>query len=141
MYISGGWVMRIEVDGDKELVQKLESLKKTHAKSAIRKGSRAGCKLVAARVKQSVPTRTGTLKGQIKVRSWPRSRRWTGTQVTTTVAGGPAYYGAFVELGHKTRRGKKIEGKFFIRQAFKDTQESTLAIFLDTMAAEIERRT
>lgn len=82
--------------GDKELDRKLLALKTTKMKAAVRKGTRAGAKLVQADAKQRFPRDTGAAARSLKVRALPRSRRWVGHQVTTKV-----FYAGHVEYGTK----------------------------------------
>jgi HK97 gp10 family phage protein len=84
------------ITGVEELVAKLQTLKKSKAKAAIRKGTRDGAKIIQSVAKRLAPSKTGQLQSKIKVRSLPRSRVWTGTQVELQL-----YYGAFTELGTK----------------------------------------
>lgn len=116
--------------GDKRLLDKLNQLKKTDAKAAIRKGTRAGAKIVQARAKQSAPIRTGTLRQSIKVRALPRSRKWTGTMARAQV-----FYGAFLEYGTK-----HIKARHYMRQATDDTKQQAMTVALDMIRDEVERR-
>src|SRR5438132_1009826 len=82
------------VTGAKELMAKLEKLDKVTAKRALRKGTRAGAKQIAATARTIAPRRTGALASTIKVRALKRSRKAVGTRVDLTIR-----YGSFVELG------------------------------------------
>lgn len=127
--------VRVTVKGTENLVRKLQTLKKTQSKKAIRKGSRAGCKLVQAEAKANVPVRTGALRKEIKVRALGRkAKKWTGTQVTTKVEGGPTYYGGFVELGTK-----KMAARHFIKRAFQSVKGSAEQAFIEGIRSEIDK--
>lgn len=121
----------VKVTGDKELIAKLQAVKTTKAKAAIRKGSRAGSKLVLAEAKTLVPVKTGALKQAMKVRALPRSRKWTGTQITMKAE--DVFYGAFVELGTKHMQAKK-----FLRDAMADSRSSALSTFIDGIKQELD---
>lgn len=128
--------MKSTVRGADELVTKLQAMRKTHAKAAVRKGARAGAKIEQARAKDLVPVKSGALKKEIKVRAITRSRRWTGAQVTTKVKDGPTYYGAFVNYGTK-----KMKARRFLNLAAEQSKGAAGKAFADGIAAEIERRT
>ncbi len=124
----------MKITGDKQLISQLEQLKKVKAKAAVRKGSRAGSKLVAAAAKEMAPVRTGQLRQGMKVRSLPRSRKWTGTMVTTSVKHGSVFYQGFVELGTKFIKARK-----FLRNAFQRVKSSALSAFIEGIREEINQ--
>ncbi len=125
--------MKISVTGDKELLTKLSKLRKTQAAKAIRKGSRAGSKVVQAKEKEDAPEITGALKREIKVRALKRSRRWTGTQVTMRVAGGVPY-GSFVDQGTK-----RMKARHFVKRAVEEAKDAAGREFVDGIASEIAK--
>jgi HK97 gp10 family phage protein len=126
--------MKVTIRGDRELIKKLGTLRKTQAKKAIRKGSRAGSKIIQAAAKQNVPVKSGALKKEIKVRALKRSRRWTGTLVNTRVAEGPTYYGGFVEYGTK-----RMKARHFLTDAVESTKAQAGQAFIDGIASEIDK--
>lgn len=125
--------MKISVTGDKELLDKLGKLRKTQVAKAIRKGSRAGSKIVQAKAKENVPVVSGALKREIKVRALKRSRRWTGTQVTMRVAGGVPY-GSFVDLGTK-----RMKARHFVERAVEEVKDAAGREFVEGIASEIAK--
>jgi len=127
--------MRQHLQGDKELIGKLDSLKRTDAKAAIRKGTREGAKIVQAKAKELVPVRTGTLKRNIKVRALPRSRKWVGTMVKTTFANSEAFYGQFVEYGTR-----KMAARHFLKKAVNEQGDTALRRAADIIRVEVETR-
>lgn len=98
--------------GDDRLLRKLDRIAKKDARAAIRKGTRAGAKIVTARTKALAPVsgsrqtgkktkKGGTLRRAIRTRSAKRSRVFIGS-VTRLGAGffkGETFYGAFQEFG------------------------------------------
>jgi len=131
--------MAFKVTGDKELIAKLQTLRRAKLRAAVRKGSRRAAKIVQAEAKQLAPARTGALARAIRVRSIPRSRKWTGTQATFKVEGG-VYYGGFVEAGHKLRGGKgKVEGQAFMRRAMKKTERQAGTAMLEGIREAIPK--
>lgn len=121
------------VVGDTALISKLNALKKTHAKSAIRKGSREGTKIIAARAKSLAPVVSGQMKAAIKVRALPRSTKYVGTEVK--VDNEQAYYYSFVEFG--TKRSKAVN---FLKDAADDTKGEAVDKAIDVIKNEIEKR-
>lgn len=97
------------VKGNKEVKAAMKSVSKK-LRASIRKGSRAGCRLILAQAKELAPEKTGALQRAMKVKAIPRSRRFIGTMVRMEV-----FYGAFVDLGTK-----HIKARNFMRGAAKD---------------------
>ncbi len=145
------------VYGDKALIDKLQTLKKTTAKAAIRKGTREGAKIVKDKVRDLTPVLTGMLRSQIKVRSLPRSRVWTGTDIMIVESNkafkapkrisekaktklayrakrgwGLAFYGPFVELGTK-----HIEARHFMKRASDAVGERAMKRAIDVIIQTI----
>jgi HK97 gp10 family phage protein len=122
------------VKGADKLQKKLASLMTKESKAALRKGTRAGCRIIQARAKEIAPVKTGALKRGIKVRALPRSKKWVGTQVTLADTG-EVYYGAFLELGTK-----RIPAKHFMLNAANDTKAVAAKLALQVAKTEIEAR-
>ena len=103
--------------GEQEVKAALKRLKKA-TKDGIRKGTRAGAKIVLAAAKRLAPVRTGALAKSIKVRALPRSRKWIGT-TTRLVNDGAIFYGGFVNYGTKRQRAQR-----FLNDAADEVRES-----------------
>lgn len=99
--------MKAEVTGDKELIAKLDKLKKTKIKSIVNKSSRAGNKQIQKEAKKLAPKRTGLLRKSIKVRALKRSRVRAGTSATLSFKG-DGFYGSFVDLGTKHQKAQNF---------------------------------
>ena len=149
-YIEGFYyVPRI----DKELIRKLERFTRRDAKRAVRRGTRAGAKIVIPRARELAPVlkkRTkrrmpGLLRRAIRVRAAKRSRRYIGA-VVILGAGffkGETFYGAFQELGWKTgKRGsenrKQIPGKHFMERAAKEKEDEAVRVASEIILKEID---
>ena len=115
------------ISGIDELLSKLQALKKVKAKAAIRKGTRAGSKILQTVAKRLSPSKTGALARAVKVRSIARSRIWVGTKVTLEL-----YYGSFTELG--THKEKAIH---FLKRAVKQAGRRALQTALETINDEV----
>ncbi len=141
-------VINIEIQGVEELRRKLLALEPKIAKKVLRKALRAGAKIVQARAKQNIPQGgTGVLSRSLKVRAMRRTRRQRIGVAVETREGwykGEAFYGAFVEFGH--RQGsrklgdarKQIEGKHYIEKAAEQTKDAVTALLTTTIGAGIE---
>jgi len=125
--------MKVTVKGVDKVNKKLDSLKKKVLKKAIRKGSRAGAKIVQSKARDLAPVKTGALKKGLKVRALPRSRRYVGTMVRLADTG-EVFYGAFVDLG--THR---IEARHFLKQAADDEKERAINTALAIIKKVIEQ--
>jgi HK97 gp10 family phage protein len=117
------------IKGADELIAKLQALKKTKAKAAIRKACRAGAKTIQAAAKALAPEHTGHLEAQIKVRAIERSRVAVGARVTLQMP-----YGSFVELGSKHNIATH-----FMQKAANNTGASALTTALQAIKDEIEK--
>ena len=103
--------------GEQEVKAALKRLKKA-TKDGIRKGTRAGAKIVLAAVKRLAPVRTGATVKNIKVRALPRSRKWIGT-MTRLANDGTILYGGFVNYGTKRQRAQR-----YLNDAADEVRES-----------------
>lgn len=145
---------QVVLTGDAELNRKLQALKSTKAKQAIRKASRESLRPVLSSAKSNAPKRSGALRKGIKLRALKRSRSRIGAQVTAS----GTVYGAFQEYGWKVGRRtrntdiglargarrsdaarrtaakrdsarKAIRGKHFMDRAAKSKQSQALATY------------
>jgi len=118
----------IEIQGTRELAAVLRSIPENEARRAIRRGTRAGQKIIARAAARLAPKRTGALALSIRVRAMKRRRSRVGTVVVTgkSLFEGETYYGGFQEFGWKTGRRRvasrttsrrTIQGKHFMEGA------------------------
>lgn len=118
--------MKVVMTGFKELQAKLKELPRAMENKILRKGCRAGAKIIQARAIELCPVwqgeadqfhaPPGTLKANIKVRAGKRRRGRVSVVVRSGAATfqGEDYYGGFVEWGHRIGRrpGKATEGTY-----------------------------
>lgn len=142
-----GIVLEVDKRDIARLDKMLKSVPRKDAKKAIRKGTRAGAKIITAKAKGFAPVDSGATKRAVKTRAIKRSRVFTGT--TTTVGAGffkgKTFYAAFVELGY--RRGKrqlgdrrtKVEGKHWMRKAVRTVGRKALLLAIDITGKEITK--
>lgn len=104
---------------DKEVKDALKRLKKV-TKQGIRKGTRAGAKIIQAKAKELAPVHTGRMAKTIKVRALPRSRKWIGT-TARLVNDKEVYWGGFVNYGTA-----RIKERRFLDQAAKESKDAAI---------------
>lgn len=139
-------MLEVQVIGDKALARKLKDFEPKVVKKAIKKGSRAGNKLVLKKARQSAPklkrstrNRTaGELRRSIKVQTLKDKKGSYGTRVNIVFKGDRKsnwYYGAWVNYGWKPKarrkdgtyvNGKVVKGTNFMENA--RTQEGKQAL-------------
>ena len=106
-----GFVMVLR--GDKQLIAKLDRLVNKDAKAAIRKGTRAGAKILRPAARRLAPPvkrsrrrspkdrSTGALRRNIKIKALKRSRHYAGVKLTVAKGffTGDTFYAGFQEFG------------------------------------------
>lgn len=122
------------MSADSDVKQALRRLKTT-AKKAIRKGTRAGAKIVQAKAKLLAPRGTGALAKTIKVRALPRSKKWLGA-MTRLLNDGEVYYGGFVNYGTK-----RIKARRFLNAAADQTRASATSEALRVIEEVVQNAT
>ncbi len=129
--------MALILTGADELRRKLQGLANKDAKAALRKGCRAGAKVVAAEARKTAPNKTGLLRSSIKVRALKRSRKRLGYTVVVKLPEGAVQipYGGFVEFGTKHSRAVA-----FAKEAARESSDEAFRRVTEEAAAEIERR-
>jgi HK97 gp10 family phage protein len=145
--------MDVQVKGLTECLNALKELDSKVQKSILRKGLRAGAKIVLAAAKADAPERTGRLKRNLKVRGGKSGKGKVGLTVGASAKDftGPAFYASFLEYGYHTRprktsistaSGRKpIEGQHFLLKAYEQTKEDALDAVVQTWTDLIEQAT
>ena len=111
----------VKIDGIEKVNKRLAELPQKLEKKGIRKGLRAGAKVVHADVRRRVPRSprsSGRLGKSFKVRSAGRLKKrrgeWIAGVSVTNPEGhlfkGDEFYGGFLELGTKERRTRSGAG-------------------------------
>lgn len=146
----------IDLSGHRELVQKFEALARKHINAAMRRGMRAGMKIVEAAAKAADPPRPGEgneLEGSMKVRAGQRSRRGpsillhVGGEATQTrhrtPSGHNVNYASLIELGRLTgtqqSQNRRKVAYPFIRPAFYGNQAAIEAELVTALRAELAK--
>lgn len=123
--------MKVTIPGAEQVMERMRLAVVSKAKKGIRKGSRAGAKVVQARAKALAPKRSGLTQRSIKVRALARSRVRMGASCTLHVAEG-AFYAAFVDLGTRFTTGRR-----FMKRAAEETADEAGRTFVDGILAEL----
>lgn len=149
---AGGGVT-VSVQGDKQLIARLKKLRTTDANKMIRKGLRAGAKVVQRATVAQSPVgpgrkdrKPGTLKRSFKVRAMKRKLGRIGILVQSGKGffKGETFYSGFVVLGHKVgsrtlgnARSQVAANEFMKRAADKSAPEA-IRILEETVKRELD---
>ena len=142
--------LEITLPGAQAIIDHLTGLGGRVAKKVVGQALRAGAKVVHEAAVASVPRRSGTFAGSLRVRSMRRRRGGVGMQVRTQEGWyrGDAFYGAFVEFGHKVGRRpttggadarRAIPGRHDIEKATERVAPAATDAIAAALAAGIER--
>lgn len=138
-----------KVEGTALVVKMLKEYRGKKANGAIRKGSRAGCKIIQARAKRLIPRvkrrdrlgniTQGELRQAVKVRAIKRNRKgWIGSEVIIAGGGfsfsGDQFYGAFVEFGTRN-----MQARHYMKQAADESADAAKAVAIGKIKQEMER--
>jgi hypothetical protein len=142
----------IVVTGDEQINAALRKLSGPEAKKAIRQAARYALRPVLAAAKRLAPSRTGALRGGIRLMALKRSRSRIGARVTSggrtnrgtaTDYTGAVFYGAFLEYGWTPgkrggKRGSRVAGLHFMKQAADSTQPEAMQRYQEFLGQRIE---
>ena len=149
--MNGNTVFKLSMPELPAMLKKLREVGgNTLAKKAVRKGLKAGSKLMQATAKQLAPKfkgkypksrldrQPGTLRKNIRSMAMKRSRVRFGYVVSAGLRGkninsGEAYYGLFVEKG-----GPKRAPKPFMRPAFDRHKDAAVAFVMSEVRTALE---
>lgn len=136
---------RITVDNVEQIAMSLSLFGERETSDVLRKALRDVCKRTAEKAKSNINHQTGTLRQSIKVRAGKRERGSISRVVISDGSGkDDAYYGAFVELGHKAgkrslKNRKDVPPHPFLRPAFDDTKDQAIRDVMDALDKQIEQ--
>lgn len=119
--------LSIKLHGEKELLKKLATMKGPELKKALRKGLRAGAKIVQTASKSNVDVKSGRLKRSIKVRAGKRHRTIVRLNVAAQFQSAEDFYGSFPEMGTKYIKAP-TEG---MKRAASDRGKQALGLAID----------
>lgn len=115
------------VTGDKELIATLKRMGQAASGEILREGGREASNVIQAEAERRAPSRTGTLKRNIRVRGG-RGKKRIRFRIGTTKK---AYYAGFVEYGTKNMRPQP-----FLRPALDGKADEATRVF----AAVVRRK-
>ena len=127
-----------QLTGVEDVDKALREMEFKLAGKAVRKATRAGAKVFAARVKELAPVDTGLLEESIKVRSLPRKMTRRGAIGHSIQAGatqaseGLPFYARFIEFGTE-----KMARDPFVRPAFVDAEPIARKVVIKTLRREL----
>lgn len=135
------------VTGVKEIDRRLKTLPLRVQKKIVRKGMRAGLKVMAAEVKQEVPVLTGLTRSAVKVRAVKRRKRNSielevsisgkveGLTVTPRGGGKPAFYPAVIEYGRSDMEANPFMLRAYDNKAV-ESRNTTMKLIRDGVEDE-----
>jgi HK97 gp10 family phage protein len=98
-------MLKLSLQGDQELINKLRELTKSEFKTATQIGAKKALEPVQKTARAIAPKETGKLRRAIRVRVLKRSKKRVGARVTVgnhdSMFKGRRYYAAFQEYGWK----------------------------------------
>lgn len=116
-----------KIQGIEAVLNALGEVDKKLGKKILRKGLRAGAKVVENFVKANAPIGdSGLVLASIKVKAQKKSRKSFGLVVTTGDSHpykGKAYYAAFIEYGTS-----KMPARPFLRESYEQSKDIALAV-------------
>lgn len=134
----------VGIEGHEEIIKILENIG-IEANKVLDEAAKEAGELVLQDARNRVPIKTGNLKESLYVTK-PRKttdRLKKSSSVSIGIKKGKkgqgAFYGPFVELGHKTSTGKHIPAKPFLRPAI-DYNKKRLAEAINTTISKALRR-
>ena len=141
------FALSLHVDGLDKLLRKLNGLEPKVRRMALRRGMRAGAKIIRNEVVRRAPKRTGDLRRNVKVRAGKRSRKGWTIEIRLSKEGnyrGKTFYGAFGEFGTKVRRRKngqitgRVRALHFMESAFDARAPQARDVTLAMLWADIK---
>ncbi len=135
------------INGIAEVKAGLAELEKSVAKKILRKGLRAGAKLVLTEARADAPVKSGLLRKNVKIRS---AKGKKGTVAINVGVGskdfaGETFYGGFVLYGHKVGSRKlgatraDVPANNFLGEAFEKTKEAAVDVAIATWGELIQQ--
>ena len=127
--------MSIEVQGDTQLIAKLNALENKLYRKYVIKRLREAAKRVQSKVKSIMPSDTGFAKKALKVRVMKRKTGRIGISVgfSTVTFKNKHFYGVFMDLGTVLHEGAKSNHEGFKAQAPKEAETIPQELWKDVL--------
>lgn len=131
----------ISIPDGKRIAEKLKALEPKVARRMLRGSIRDGTKVIAGEIKQRIRSRTGKLAASITVRAGKRRGRKGRKAVTMSVVsrGNIAPYLGFVEYGHGTPRGGRVQGRFYMKRSAAAVGPRAVNVTVARLRTEIQQ--
>ena len=144
--MASGISIDIKLLGDKSLSRTFSRLPGAVQKKLLRKGLRAGAKIVLARARILAGRISKQLGRLLKVRALKRSRRRMGVLVvapTKAKLGIPedakGYWPAHIEFGFRHTSGKQVPARPYLRPAADQTKEAAFKAIGDSLREAVDQ--
>lgn len=124
----------IERASQKAINRSFKKLGVTIGKKPVRKGLRAGAKILNNQVKQNINSDSGQLKRNCKVRAGKRSRKMISVNSVCSFNSSETFYGSFVNYGTKN-----IKPQNFIGSAWDSKHKQATKTIVDTINSEANK--
>lgn len=132
----------LTIKGLDETVQALRNLGRRELTRIVRKGLRAGARVIREAERSEAPKRTGKLAKSVAVKASRAPKGIIDVSVSPRTSAFPAdkYYPAYVIAGHKVgKHGVKVEANDFPGRAFDSTAAAAAQAAIDVISSEIPK--
>lgn len=131
----------VQLEGFRELYDRIMTAEPRRIKPALRTALRGGAKAVLAEAKSRVPVKTGALKKSHKVKATPKIRKGSvSISVLTSKSGhmfkGDQYYGGIIHYGSQKRN---IKPRPWLRESFDATKSQALAAIKAALSSALAK--
>ena len=126
--------MRVTVKGSKEIINKLKDLEKKVANKIVKQALREAAKPIQKEAKANIPSVSGDLKKNTKIRSMKRRKGRIGLVVQSSSTDPQGYYGSFVEYGTKYQKAQQN-----IKKAYDKLKDKTAKLLEESILKGIEK--
>ncbi len=136
-----------QATGVDAVIKLLQDTRGKKANAGIRKGSRAGCKIIAKQAANDIPVvdrksrsgevQRGLMRKSVKVRALKRNNKgWVGCAVAVGPANyqGEDFYAPMVEYGTK-----KMQARHYLEKAADKTEARASAVAIDVIVRELTK--
>lgn len=131
----------IRLEGARELHRELKKLERKAATKISRKALRDGAKVILKETKSAAPKRSGLLQRSLKVKAGKRKKDTVRFRVQTAGGDykGEAFYGAFVEYGHKAgsrklgAKRRDVKPNPYMGPAFEKSKEKAARVIVESI--------
>jgi HK97 gp10 family phage protein len=132
--LGKGDCLKVSIKGSKEIIKKLDSLEKKIATKIVRTAIREAAKPILKEAKANIPSDSGNLKKNTKIRTMKRKKGRIGLIVQSSSTDPQGYYGSFVEYGTKYQKAQDN-----IKKAYDKLKDKTAKQLEEAILKGIEK--